>query len=317
LGNLADELDQLDDEDEFDEGVTEETPHCEGEVEEQSRDSGIDVSYAHADKSRAPTHVRNFSKPFGGSDGGKPPDAMVFGDEEPGPLHLAPAEGDDKFSADLEGLMNTVARMTTNTATTGDDPLIPRAIAQLQDLGNQTTLEAAAHRYTTVTNSLTSHLNAQAKVLQTLAQSMYPMFAGFAAAPWDPALIDETLPLLDLLKDDIPHADLLPVQKLQKLDRETADVISTLSQLTDTLQMGKQTTNSAARHLRTTQTMVVELRQERERAELARHELERTNWDERLQSRWCGGECRDIISGFEDRCNSLRGSLEASLHAGT
>lgn len=303
LGNLADELDQLDDEDAFEEGETEGGIQCsneEAEKDEASRDSGIDVSYRDSAKrqQQSPSSVRNFSKPFTGKE--KPPDEE---DEQ----------GDERFSPDLEDLMNTIARMTSYTSTS-EDPLIPRTIGLLQDLGNQASLEAAAQRFTTSTNSMSQHLTTQTKNLQTLAQSLYPMFA--FSSPLDPAIVEETLPLAEALLKDIPQPDMLPVQKFQKLDRETADVVHALSQVTDTLQMGKQNTNAAARHLRTTQTMVLELRQEHERAELARHELTKSDWDERLKNRWCGSECKDIISGFEDRCNALRGSLEEAAKAG-
>lgn len=297
LGNLADELDQLDDEDEFEEGATEDAPHCAGE--EQSRDSGIDVSYMNSEKAKASKdgakHIRNFSKPF---KDGEPP-----GEDDEDDL-----EEDEKFSKDLESLMNDIARMTSYTATS-EDPLIPRTITQLQDLGNQTALEAATQRLTTSTNSLTAHLNSQAKTLQTLAQGLIPLFS---FTPLDPALVEETMPLVDALLPEIPQPDMVPVQKLQKLDRETSEVISALSHLTDTIQMGKQITNSAARHLRTTETMVVEMRREHEKAELARHEIAKTDWDKRLKDRWCGSQCKDIMSGFEDRCNALRGELEAT-----
>ncbi|CZT16823.1 uncharacterized protein RCC_02657 [Ramularia collo-cygni] len=306
LGNLADELDQLSDE-EYEEGVTEEGGDGmeDPSKEEISRDSGIDVSYANSSQSGSSHHVRNFSKPFGGN-GDKPPDGH----------HEPEADRDEesaKFSSDLEDFMTTIARMTSYT-TTSEDPLIPRTIAQLQDLGNQTSLEAAAQRLTTSTNSTTSHLNAQSKSLQTLAQSLYPMFA--FSAPLDPGIAEETIPMVESLQEHVPHPDLLTVQKLQRLDRETADVLHALSQITDTLQMGKQITTTAARNLRQTQTMVIELRREQERAELARHELAKSDWDEKLQSRWCGTECKDIISGFEDQCKMLRGRLEESMEAG-
>ena len=301
LGNLADELDQLDDEDEddeFDEGVTEDAQHHHLEGEEQSRDSGIDVSYANSEKGGQNTskHVRNFSKPFGGSESDKPPDEKKHEEE---------ADVEDNFSSDLEDAMNTIARMTSYTSTS-EDPLIPRTITQLQDLGNQTNLEAGAHRLVTSTNSLTSHLTSQAKMFQTLAQSLFPMFAGCIL---DPSEIEDLLPLLDTLKEDLPHPDIVTVQKMQKLDHETTNVIQTLSTLTDTLQMGKQTTNSAARHLRTTQTMVEELRREREKAEMAKADLKSSEWDGKLERRWCGAQCSDILSGFEKRCDVLRKEL--------
>lgn len=303
LGNLADELDQLSD-DEYEEGVTEEGGDGMEDVdkEEISRDSGIDVSYVNSSQSSSSRHVRNFSKPFGGHPE-KPPEAH----HDP---EVEQEEESAKFSTDLEDLLTTIARMTSYTTTT-EDPLIPRTVAQLQDLGNQTSLEAAAQRFTTSTNSTTSHLIAQSKSLQTLAQSLYPIFA--FSAPLDPSIAEETLPLVEAVQEYIPQPDLLPAQKLQRLDRETADVLQALSQITDTLQMGKQITTTAARNLRQTHTMVIELRREQERAELARHELAKSEWNDKLQTRWCGTECKDIISGFEDQCKVLRGRLEESV----
>lgn len=308
MGNLADELDQLSD-DEYEEGATEEGGEGMEDVDkdEISRDSGIDVSYANSSQSGTSHHVRNFSKPFGGN-AGKPPD----GHHEPEPEPEREEEA-AKFSSDLEDLLTTIARMTSYTSTS-EDPLIPRTITQLQDLGNQTGLEAAAQRLTTSTNSTTSHLNVQSKSLQALAQSLYPIFAFSAAL--DPGVAEETIPMVEALQEHIPQPDLVPAQKLQRLDRETADVLQALSQITDTLQMGKQITTTAARNLRSTQTMVIELRREQERAELARHELAKSNWNEKLQGRWCGTECKDIISGFEDQCKVLRGRLEESAGAG-
>lgn len=302
LGNLADELDQLDDDDEFEEGGTEDAQHenADADQDETSRDSGIDVSYRDANKTRLVENTRNFSKPFCARD--KPPDEEEEDEQE----------AEDRMPPDLEDLLNAVARMTSYTSTS-EDPLIPRTISQLQDLGNQTNLEAATQRFTTSTNSMTAHLTTQSKSLQALVQSLYPVFA--FSAPLDLGIVEETLPLVEALHQDIPSVDVIPVQKLQKLDRETADVIQSLSQLTDTLQMGKQITTTASRNLRTTQTMVSELRLERERADLARHELSKGDWHEKLKSRWCGAECKDIMSGFEDRCTALRGSLEAAIDA--
>ncbi len=73
--------------------------------------------------------------------------------------------------------------------------------------------------------------------------------------------------------------------------------------------MGRHTTNTASRHLRTTQTMVAELRRERERAETARFELNKSDWNDKIRDQWCAGECRDIMGGFEKMCDSLRQTL--------
>lgn len=299
MGNLADELDQLDEDMEVEEDTTEVVMDSLQDEERHvstvdgARDSGIDVSYS----SKKSSPMRNFSKPFGRPE--KPPDEMVE-DEQ------------DKLSPELEDSMNNIARMAAYSSTT-EDPIIPRTVILLQDLGNQSNLEAYAQRLTTSTNSMTSHLAAQTKAMQTVSACLYPRFAFFA--PIDPAILDETTPLVEALLKDLPLPDPAPLKGMRKLDRDTNDVIQVLFHLTDTLQIGKQATNTASRHLRTTQTMVAELRRERERAETARLELSRTGWDDKLRQRWCAGECRDIIGGFESKCQALRESLEHAAGA--
>ncbi|KAI7246272.1 hypothetical protein KC335_g19519, partial [Hortaea werneckii] len=174
-GNLADELDQLDDE-EFAEGDTtlDESRHEEGGEQKdgtgpsskEPRDSGIDVTYR--SRTNSP-QVRNFSKPFALSQ--KPPDEQDEDREE---------EQEDKLSPELEDAMNDIARMTSY-ASSSEDPLIPRTIALLQDLANQAQLETGAQRLTTSTNSMTTHLTAQVKALQQLSTSLQSPFLAFSS----------------------------------------------------------------------------------------------------------------------------------------
>ena len=302
MGNLADELDQLDEDMDVEEDNTETTMNgLEDDEREPSpvdgaRDSGIDVSYV--SKGSSP-QVKNFSKPFTIRE--KPPEEAT--DPEC-----------DKLSPELEDAMNNISRMASYTSTI-DDPLIPRTLVALQDLGNQSTLEANVQRFTISTNSMTSHLTAQSKSVQALATSLYTPFV--FSMPLDVSILEEAAPLIDALLHELPLPDPAPLTGLRKLDRDTHDVINTLSHLTDTLQMGKQVTNTASRHLRTTQMMVAELRRERERAESARFDLEKAGWDEKVRQRWCAGECKDIMSGFESTCQALRANLEcASVGAG-
>ncbi|KAK1053613.1 hypothetical protein LTR33_014351, partial [Friedmanniomyces endolithicus] len=118
LGNLADELDQLDDEEEYDGDTTEASLDRQIEGDKEPRDSGIDVTY---NSRKGSPLVRNFSRPLGA--GGKPPDE----EEE---------EQEEKLSPDLEDAMHSIARMVSYTSTS-EDPLIPRTVALLQDLGKQ------------------------------------------------------------------------------------------------------------------------------------------------------------------------------------
>jgi hypothetical protein len=296
-GNLADELDQLDDE-EVDEEPTELAVEEDSETQpspvDGARDSGIDVSYA---SKRGSPRARNFSKPF----------ALAKGRGSGIAERASEEEGEELLSPELEEAMNSVARMAAY-AGTAEDPLIPRVLASLQDLGNQSGFEAGVQRLLTSSNSMSSNLGVQSKRLQALVTTLYSPLAIFYT-PLDPVVLEETVPLVEALLKDLPLPDPAPLQGVQKLDRETANVIQTLSQLTDTLQMGKHTMNTASRHLRTTQTMVVELRRERERAEAARHELAKSDWNSKIKDRWCAGECRDIMGGFESLCNSLRQNL--------
>lgn len=315
MGNLADELDQLDDDYDYEEDVTEHTPGRNEGAEDESlidgaRDSGIDVSYSKGSiRTGSPHHIRNFSKPIVQEE--KPPDEGDSGSNGSPTAHHIHQDGelDDRFSRDLEELFSSVAHMASSTANTTEDALIPRTTALLQDLGNQTGLEAGVQRFSTSANSFTAYVGAQTKTLQVLSQSLFSPFHGFAALQWN-VDADEILPLLETLLNELPQPDpASPAQQLAKLTRDTADVLAALAALTDTLQLGKQMTTAAARHLRTTQTMVAELLQERVRADEARAELENSTWPEKARKRFCGDECRDIVQGFERRCEELRVGL--------
>ena len=305
MGNLADELDQLSDDEEYDEGVTEDVldsadkqHEAQGQEDtaEGARDSGIDVSYP--SRRESPKHVRNFSKPF--AQGEKPPE-----ENEEDAL-------EERMTPELEDCISAVHRMAQYSDATAD-PLIPRAISQMQDLGNQSALESGTQRLNTSTNSMATHLGKETKMLQTLSASLYSPF--IFSAPLDMESVEESLPLIELLLASLPRPDTAPLLGLQKLGRETEATVQALASLTDTLQMGKQATNAAARHLRTTQTMVADLRRERERAETAREELALSPWEGMIKEIWCKTECQDVVSGFDELCTSLRASLVQSVEA--
>ncbi len=294
MGNLADELDLLDDE-EGEEDVAEAAPNGDGEEDDGpsavdgARDSGIDVSY---ENQRPSSSQRNFSKPFSKVE--KPPDE-------------AKERSEWRLSSDLEDLINSIARMASY-AGTSEDPLIPRVVGLLQDLGNQSSLETGVQRMNTSTNSITSYVTIQSKTLQALATSLYSPLALYTM-PLDPIILEETAPLIEALLKDLPLPDPAPLQGLQKLVRETDNVIGTLSQLTDTLQEVKHATNDASRLLRDSQHVVAELRRERERADVARDELQKSGWSDRVQQRWGASQCQDIMGGFEQTCDELRNEL--------
>nr|POE86994.1 hypothetical protein CFP56_64024 [Quercus suber] len=280
MGNLADELDQLDDDEDY--------TTYEEEESGPPRDSGIDVNYDASERNKS---GKSLNGTFASE---KPPDV---------------GEDDLEMTSDLEDLMSTIARMASASTPETEDPLIPRVVTLLQDLGNQTGLEAGAQRLTTATNSQASYLLAQSKMLQNFSASLISPFA--FSAPLDLEATQAAIPLVEQLLKDLPFPDPAAVQGIRGLDHANEVVIKKLSELTDTLQMGKHDTNNAARHLRTTQTMMAELRRERERAELARQELRERKIEDQLKARSCAAECKDVVSGFEEFCDSLRQRLAA------
>ncbi|GAB7358378.1 hypothetical protein MBLNU230_g2448t1 [Neophaeotheca triangularis] len=393
LGNLADELDQLSD-DEYEEGTTGHETLCdepddthagaeEARSAEGARDSGVDVSYSSPSTAgKKENQVRNFSKPFA-----KPPDVSEEREAEAAETETqTPSE--EPLTRELEEAMTAVARIASTTPI-DPDPIIPRFITALQDLGNQTSLEASSQRLTTSTNSLTNYLNAQTKHLATLSSSLYNPFYTPYAPPLDPEILASTTPLIETLLADLPSLLLLPPssrpgssssssatprpsssrrqpseaslslqttgptptptsstttppppppaqppqpsphQALQKLSRDTTTVVQTLGNLTDSLQISKQASSTAARLLRSCQAVVVEMRRERERGEAAREALLASGESGGSGSGsgnggglygrergWCGRECGDVLEGFERRCGELRGELVAAAGGG-
>lgn len=91
----------------------------------------------------------------------------------------------------------------------------------------------------------------------------------------------------------------------------TAELIQTLSYLSDTLHMSRQTTIMATRRLKSAKELVAEMRRDEELREEGERWLTRGNWGDRLQRRECAGVCGEVIGGFEDVCNGWRERLLA------
>jgi hypothetical protein len=95
----------------------------------------------------------------------------------------------------------------------------------------------------------------------------------------------------------------------------TADLVSSLSYLSDTLHMSRQTTTTATRRLKSARELVAEMRREEEAREEGEQWLRRGNWGERLGARECAGVCGEVVGGFEEVCNGWRARLVAQAEA--
>ena len=166
-------------------------------------------------------------------------------------------------------------------------------------------------RLITAHSALTTHLAHQTRQVHSLA---FPLLSAMAPIP-DAEAMDDLIPLLLSLSDEMPRPSTAAFDSLAALHSITADLVQTLNYLSDTLHMSRQTTSMATRRLKSAKDLVAEMRKDEELREEGERWLTRENWSERLQKRECAGVCRDVIGGFEEVCNGWRERLLAQAEA--
>ncbi|MCJ1455082.1 hypothetical protein MMC28_005436 [Mycoblastus sanguinarius] len=220
-------------------------------------------------------------------------------------------EGADGISPSLEARMaaiESLARRGIESSGKNADDVVKRVAESLKDLGSQSGLENGASRLITAHIALTTHLTHQTRTLLSLA---HPFLSPLAAPP-DPEFIDDILPLLAPLLT-IPKPSLQPLSSIHGLRSSTADLLSTLTYLSDTLHMTRQTTSLASRRLRAAREMVVEMKREADAREEGMRWVEKGDWEERLKGRECARVCGDVVGGFEEVCAGWRERLAGGL----
>ncbi|KAI4756485.1 hypothetical protein E4T52_11425 [Aureobasidium sp. EXF-3400] len=277
MGNLADELDFADSDDEDWDYDAEAEP---GTIQETATDHVLGEG-AHDEGSRdSGVHVeQKTNTPLPHRNFSRPTSRDVEHDPS------------DALSPELEDALAQISRLA-NPASHQNPDTISRTLVALQNLPPQQSLEHFA----------------------SLSASLFAPF-GFGT-PLDFQIIDdEVVPAISQVIQDLPAPDSRALHTLSRLDHETTDLIQTLAALSDSLQMGRQTTASAARHLRNTQLMVSEMRRESDLADQAQWLIEKEGWDQRLAERHCASECRDVVGGFEQVFEGLRRGLEEKIAA--
>ncbi|KAF7930045.1 hypothetical protein BELL_0253g00040 [Botrytis elliptica] len=321
LGNLADELADAwsEDEGEMDEAdlnfqsmAPTESDHEDAEEDKNAvRDSGVDVTSpkkqhtamnsnstltpptAGHGRVHALGHARSPSE-YDGSDYGGDSDL-----ESPafGPALLARMDM-------VEGL----ARRGTENNGSQADGVVKRVIESLKDLGGQSGVEGNTTRLVTTHTALSTHLLHQTRLIQNLS---HPLFSPLSAPP-TPEFIDTLLPLLDTLSDSIPRPSTQSLSSITSLHSLTTDLIQTITYLSDTLHMSRQTTVQASRKLKSAKELVGEMRREEELREEGEKWVEQGDWERRLGERECAGVCRGVVGGFEQVCEDWRRRLVES-----
>ncbi|KAK6601335.1 hypothetical protein H4I96_06676 [Botrytis cinerea] len=204
----------------------------------------------------------------------------------------------------VEGL----ARRGTENNGSQADGVVKRVIESLKDLGGQSGVEGNTTRLVTTHTALSTHLLHQTRLIQNLS---HPLFSPLSAPP-TPEFIDTLLPLLDTLSDSIPRPSTQSLSSITSLHSLTTDLIQTITYLSDTLHMSRQTTVQASRKLKSAKELVGEMRREEELREEGEKWVEQGDWERRLGERECAGVCRGVVGGFEQVCEDWRRRLVES-----
>lgn len=144
--------------------------------------------------------------------------------------------------------------------------------------------------------------------MQTLSHHFISPFS----VPPTPDEIDALLALLTTTSELLSQPNPRAVSALHSLHSSTIDLITTLSLLTDSLHMIRQTTSLASRKLKAAKEAVDEISREAELREEGIRWVERGYWDDRLRNRECGTICRTVIDGFRETCERWERTLQAN-----
>ena len=161
------------------------------------------------------------------------------------------------------------------------------------------------NRLATAHVALTNHLTHQTRLLQTLTSP----FLSPLSLPPEPSTVSVLLPLVTSLLLSLPQPSPSPLATLHAFHSSTMDILSTLSYLSDSLHMTRQTTTVAARRLKTAREAVGSMKVEIQAVEDGMRWVERGGWEERLARREAAKFCGEVVRGFEEVCQGWRGRL--------
>ncbi|KAL6408054.1 hypothetical protein AUP68_09101 [Ilyonectria robusta] len=312
MGNLADELadafSDSGDEGEYDDGDLdgESLGPDEGHPDEASGTKGINSPEGHDSDRVAPASLTLLSPRRGHQRQKSEYDGSEYGSES----DLESPGMPPGLVAKIDAVESLARRGNENVGGPADD-VFKRVTTGLRDLGSQSSVEASASRLITAHSALTTHLTHQTRQIHNLT---FPLLSPLAPPP-DEETIEELVPLLLSLSDNMPRPSTSAFNSLTALHTITSDLVQTLNYLSDTLHMSRQTTTMATRRLRSAKEIVAEMRREEELKEEGERWLTRGNWGERLEKRECAGVCGDVIGGFEEVCNGWRERLLAQAES--
>ncbi|KAF2868023.1 hypothetical protein BDV95DRAFT_501888 [Massariosphaeria phaeospora] len=228
-------------------------------------------------------------------------DGSDYGDDS----DLEPYQG---ISPGLEARMagiESLARRGMEENGSASDQVVKRVVEQLRDLGSQTSIENGATRLKTAHDALTTHLNHQSRTLTSLTAS----FSGPRAIFPDIETIETLLPLITSTLELIPHSSPDPLYSISQLTMSNRELLQHLSNVSDSLHMGRQVTTNATRRLRNSKDQLAEWKRDTELSDQGTRWIEKGDWDRRLREREAQKECKSVLQGFEQMFGMYREKL--------
>lgn len=96
-----------------------------------------------------------------------------------------------------------------------------------------------------------------------------------------------------------------PLSSLTHLSTISTSLVSSLSSISDTIHMSRQTTSLASRTLKAAHAMVAEITREQAMVEQSIDRIEKGQWQARLERRECQEICAEVLRGFEEGCRKV------------
>lgn len=153
--------------------------------------------------------------------------------------------------------------------------------------------------------AISANMGHQSRQVANLTQRIFSPLS----APPDPNDADEASELITNLHRVMPHPSPAALSSLHAMRNGASDLAVSLSQLGDSLQVMRQTSNLAARRLRSATEAVYHIRQELEQAELAKRWIEQSACDQKIKVRSAAQTCREVVDGFDALCDKWRERL--------
>ncbi|CAE7205004.1 hypothetical protein PTTW11_09211 [Pyrenophora teres f. teres] len=185
------------------------------------------------------------------------------------------------------------------------DEVVKRVTKQLQNLGSQIAIENGATRLKTAHDALATHLTHQSRSLTSLSAS----FSGPRAILPDPDTIEQLLPLIQSTLELLPYPSTEPLVAISHLTHSNRELLQHLANVSDTLHMSRQTTATATRRLKVSTEQLQDWKREADKTKEGQDYIEHGDWDRRLREREAKRACASVLDGFEDVCGKWRKRL--------